>query len=852
MDDIKQKLKLIDKQLTTPADTYRKTITTAPLLTGAIGLITGILLQSLLGLAFWLYPIILITVSLICLHLFFGRKLINTQLFSITAAVAFLCLGAIRLDYYNHQPPNDISTIATDEPALATIRGTIVTDPRISKPKWEFARFKFTDPSTSFYLKTTQIKTINGWADIKGTVRVRVGEPVMDLSAGDNIEAYCITKKNQHNTNPGQFDFHGYLERRNISVNASIKTRNGITLRQNYRNNIFWRLRTSLRNKTARALLSDSDDRDTSLIEALLLGHRQNIDHETYNAFRRTGLLHFISLSGMHLGILAAIIWWLCKIAGLLKTSRAIVCALSVAVFLLIVPPRAPTLRAAIICWLFCLSLVFRRKANPLNTLSLAAIILLLIRPTQLYEAGFQLSFASVLAIMLLSDRIFFFLSDKLNLSRTQPQKRSIIAKTLHTSTQYILRLLAVGIAAWIGGAGLLLYHFYTINPLASVWTVITFPLVALILTFGFMKIILSFLLPTVAALLAHVLAALSELLVEIVKAFSHLQISQINIGRTPLLLILLLYTLVIIIFFINLKRPVIKRIICASVALLLILFLVITRSRTMHRSDLILNVLDVGHGQAILAQLPPNKNILFDAGSLHRTDIGTRTVGPFMAYAAIVRLDAIIISHNDIDHINGIPEIARARKIDTVYANETFFSEAESAPRRLLVRCLRERGHNIQSITDKLNFKSPAKIRTIWPTNEILQKHDFAENDKSSVSLIEFANVNILLCSDIEQPAQRSLLQTYPDLKADIVILPHHGSDATLDPAFTQKLHAKILISSCGPKSYTSKTIQSQKETTRHFSTAKDGAITCRISKEGKIKIQTYATRRRVELLPE
>ncbi len=158
-----------------------------------------------------------------------------------------------------------------------------------------------------------------------------------------------------------------------------------------------------MRQTATQALLGNLslEDRSRGLLEALLLGYRGHIDSTTYRAFRKTGLLHFISLSGMHLGILVGIIWWLCKTAGLTKPARAIICIIAIGVFLLIVPPRAPTLRAAVICLVFCLSFFFRRKSNSLNTLSLAAITLLLIRPTNLFEAGWQLSFASVLGLIL-------------------------------------------------------------------------------------------------------------------------------------------------------------------------------------------------------------------------------------------------------------------------------------------------------------------------------------------------------------------------------------------------------------------------------------------------------------------
>jgi competence protein ComEC len=272
--------------------------------------------------------------------------------------------------------------------------------------------------------------------------------------------------------------------------------------------------------------LGDLPDEGSSrgLLEALLLGNRRDVDSDTYRAFLRTGLLHLISLSGMHLGILFGIIWLAAKTAGLMKRPRAMICAIAVGVFLIIVPPRAPTIRAAIICWAFCASLLLRRRPNPINTLSLAAIILLLMRPTQLFEAGWQLSFGSVVAIILFTKRIEAFLNELLT-DQLPSAKIPAVGSAL-------LRLFAVGLAAWLGTAGILLYHFYTITPLASIWTVLVFPLVSAILALGFLKMILFFLLPTLSTVLGVAVVFLSDALIWIVEVIARLEISQMLIGR--------------------------------------------------------------------------------------------------------------------------------------------------------------------------------------------------------------------------------------------------------------------------------------------------------------------------------
>jgi len=867
MDEIQRKLELIDKQLSGGfINSYRRVISTSPLLFIAIGLIAGIMIQNTFGLSvfIWLTFLVLLTTAAIFLfiikHPFINDPYITAHL----AFACFTCLGAIRLTTFHQAGPNDIRNLVRVERQLATVRGLIITEPYINKNRdWEFAKFAFTDPASSFYLKVKEAETKTGWVKVAGTVRVQVSEPILDLKTGDYIQIYCWLDRFKKATNPGQFDVSQYLARKNVFIAAHVQSRDGIEIlrfsQDDKRSGIFTQIKGKMRKKAAQALLDSSSPEDPSrgLLEALLLGYRGNIDNETYRVFHKTGLLHFISLSGLHLGILAGTIWWLCKVAGLMKRARAAICIIVIAIFLLIVPPRAPTVRAAIICFAFCISFFFRRKSNPLNTLSLAAIILLLIRPTNLFEAGWQLSFASVLGILLFCERTYFFLYEKITgipWVKKAP-KTKLVFRIISRPGPYLLRLFSTGITAWLGGAGILLYHFYTINPLTSIWTVITFPLVAGILTLGFLKIILSFLLPSAAAILGLIVNGLSVSLIWIVKLLAQLDFSQILIGHTSAKLIILYYCFILLAFFVHFRNPLIKKVVCTVMLLAIIVFLGAVKWQRTHRNNLILTALDVGHGQAILARLPGKANILFDAGSLHKNDVGSRIVAPFLDYSGINKIDAIIISHNDIDHINRIPEIVEHCAVGGVYANDAFFSQKDQwGTAKFLGESLAKKDFEIQALSIELNLHSNAKIKVLWPNKQIQVNENLGDNDKSAVCLIEFAGRKILLCSDIENFAQKELLQLYPNLKVDIVVVPHHGSVKTLEDGFLESLDAEISICSCGRRDY-ERHQENNEHRTRNsnyrtvnakfrkgFYTAKDGAITLYITKDGAIKFAAKA----------
>jgi competence protein ComEC len=847
VDIIKKKLELIDFKLALgPRYVVRQIIDAAPLVLPAVAIILGIFLQNIIKLPilFWL---VLVILSAAAASIYIASKRTKSNLY-IIVCLAFFCsisLGAIRLNSYRYLPANDVSNLVGKEPTLATIRGTIITEPYVSDNNdWVFSRFKITDPVSSFYLKMTEAEGKTGWFDISGIVRVQVDEPVMDLKAGDNVQIYCWLEKIQPLTNPGEFDFRKKLANDNIFISASVKTRDGIELLRNQGKSTSFSNITNYLQKAARGILAEGlleeESNSKALIAALVLGDRTKIDHQTNIAFRKTGLLHFLSLSGLNFVMMIAFVWQVCTLTGLGKKRQAIICIAVSVLFVLAVPPNPPVLRAAVISLVFCASFLFRREPNPFNSLALAAIILLLFKPLDIYNASWQLSFSTTLGILLFFRRIQLFLYEKTSaLLKLIPEEGKLSLLINEKLLLTILGLFSAGLAAWLGGAGIMLYHFFYISPLTAIWTVIASPFVFLIMITGLLKIVISFFLPSVAAILGIVVTGLSYLLIWLVKIFAKVSFSEILVGQVSGELIIFYYCVLIFVAFCLFRRQPLRKVISLALILILAVSIISIKFQRTYYSNLILSCLDVGHGQAILVQLPQNKNLLFDAGSLHKSDVGRRIIIPFLRSQGISKIDAIIISHNDIDHINAIPEVVSDVKTKSIFANDDFLIDNENTGSpRFLYEYLKNLGFNVQNF-DKLQINSAAGIKILWPPKDALDNNQLSDNDRSAVILINFAGIKILFCSDIEKFAQQKILTNYPGLKADIVTVPHHGSTTNTDPNFIEKLSPKFLICSSGPTQY-----ENQKEIEKtgiRLFTARDGAIQLVISKSGKITYDTF-----------
>lgn len=846
MNAVERQLRIIDKERHERQHFYSDLFKKSPLLFAAVGLMGGIIVQDTFALSSYLWMALLtctIAAAIMAIQKgdragspLQGRATQRTvQIMGYLSVIAFACLGAIRLTTYSTPAGNDIRVLVGEDKTLATIRGQIASEPlREDRGDWEFADFVFTDPSTSFYLNITEVKSIDGWRKAVGTVRMQVGEPILDLKVGDHIQAYCWLDKFKPAQNPGQFDVKTYLARKNVYVAAFVKTRTGIELLQRPAAPTWRTMLLKIKLKARQLLLGQTrvETDEQAMLAALLLGQRNTISNEISTAFFKTGLIHILALSGGHVVALIAIVWWFCKIAGLGKRRRAAVCLFFIVLFTLVVPPDASVLRASIIGIFFCISIIITRTPNSLNTLALSAIILILLRPLEFYQAGWQLSFACVLGILLLTGTIENLIHRRTADWCILDDEKSTWLSLVKRGGTATVQIFAVGIAATIGGAGILLYHFYTITPLTILWTILITPLVTVILTVGFLKIVLAVLLPTASAAFGALTIPLSQFFIYAVEGMARIDHTQTLIGAVPIWLILFYYAAVIFIAFVSLKNRRLKNMLSIAAIAVCVGAVGYCKFGNTYRNDLELSVLSVGHGQSIVAKLPGTQTILFDCGSLTGKDIGRRIVIPFLNYSGIDGIDAVFISHYDIDHINGIAEIVEQKPVGHIYQDS---GEPMPKAAAFLEQCLKNNGKAIESPPQSITATG-ATISVLWPTAQAPLPASANPNNNSQVIVIAYAGRKILLCSDIEKEAQQNILEMYPDLNVDVLLLPHHGSTNTRLPVFVEKLAPPVILCSCGRSRF--EKYQADPNT---LYTCRNGAVTIVIGKTGTITVRPF-----------
>jgi competence protein ComEC len=816
----------------------------APLIPFAVAFLLGILFVDAAYAEFHLLRIILACVLLAaaaCFGLSF-KKSSTARLTLILACSCLLAFALASVRYYSILviPPNHISHYLHDKQReLATLKGKVIS-PVLTNMISTDSSIPWLEPKSSFYLKTTEIKNGPGWEKTSGIVRVQTAEPIHHVRPGNTVLIYCWLSRFEPPANPGQFDLSNYMRQHGVRLAATVETREAIEVLDSS-SSLITRARSLLHHAAANALLDETmtDDDASALASALLLGQRNTLNPLMMAAFRDTNLAHYISLSGMHVGILAGSLWVALRATGLAKRPRAALCIILILMYALIVPPRAPTMRAVILSCFFFGSVFFVQRPSPMNTLALSAIVLMFIRPYDVFSAGWQLSFLSVLGILLFYEHVRYYLL-KWFFYPVIPFFYTRFVGAQHV-LHCIIEMLAVGLSAWLAIAGILLFYFGRVNPLSPLWTVLVFPFVIVLLYAGFLKILLSAIFPTAAALLGWLVNIAASGFEKTVLLLAKIDVCRFTSYRPSMFLISVIYLLVTALYLIPSRYEWTKKSVLLGLVFCFFFPSVWQNIMLKNRNTLEMVCLSVGHGQAIVLSGPANEYILFDAGSITHQQIAEKTIAPYLQYRSIFKLDAAYLSHGDLDHINGLSDLAAYVPIRSIYSNCALIESAQKPSVEKDLKDRFEELHQTLTLVEDYHDSKGLTITSLWPSEETAAEPSILENDKSQVLLIEYAGRKILLCGDIEIYAQQKLLHALPELRVDVLVLPHHGSTTNLNPGFVENFKPQAVIASCATNRVKNAYHPPTASGTQAFYTATDGAVTVKIKADSTLTTVGY-----------
>ena len=643
------------------------------------------------------------------------------------------------------------------------LRGWVVDDPVVLRDRRQLL------------FRVEEAWWAGGWRRCPGTVRVSLREegPGLPLRFGDRLEMSVRLRRPRNFRNPGAFDYQRYLEGEGIHLLGSVKSTRLVRILPGQRGRgeiLVHRLRARLLRRLAWTFPEKEDEEPRRFLEAILLGQRRGAEGDFEKIFRKTGVYHILSISGLHFALLMG---GLGRAVKLLPGGRRLAPVLLGGAGLLYVALSGgddPILRSAISALFLAAGRMTGRRMSPLDAQAHSGILLLALHPLHLFEPGFQLSFLVTFGI----------------LSGATP-----IWPGLRPSGR-IGKALAVSANAWTVSTPVLAAEFFQISPIALILNLAAAPFLSgslllgaclLALPCGWMGTLLHLLLGGFSCVCRAALAlpgafvrvpAPSSLLL---MAFAALLLARrIAAGRAG-------------------KREA-ARMALFLLALLLAMAFFPGASRHDGRLDCV--VLDVGQGDAILLRLPGGENILVDAGGFTGTDfdVGEKVVVPALLTLGVRRLDLAVVTHVQQDHGGGIPAVLEAFSPREIWLGR---ASARSALLSRIARLAREREIPVlHPAQGALRCLGSACIEVLHPPANH-PAGDGVSNDDSLVLRLACAGNAVLLTGDLEREGEIFLLASHAPLQSDLLKVAHHGSSSSTSEVFLEAVRPSFAIISAG-----------------------------------------------------
>ena len=790
----------------------------SPAAAAALPYIAGMVIAHFINLpSAWLWGVL--TVGL--LTMFVTHRFSQSALFTLAAAFALICAGSLVFHEHNRPLPEDDVCGFADLPVLTTIEGVICT-PMESSGQCKIA-----------VLAVDSVWVLGEGFRASGRCLIKFYESVTDIDYGDRIVARGQLRLPSGERNPGEFNYRRHLAAQHIhSIFTVASASQAMLLSRGEGNRLVAAIVPPVRRFVGAFIDRQIGGQPGALLKGLLLGVRGDIDPELREAFAEVGVIHVLAVSGLHVGFIAALLLGLLSFLRIPNPWRTMLAILGLFTYALLTGFKPPVLRAAIMATVLLVGALLQRRTNVINSLAVAAMIILTLNPLHLFEPGFQLSFVAVLGIALFSRRVLEIF-ERRTLNWQEKGKGWPIA---------VLTLAAVSLSAQLATLPLTAYYFNRLPLYSLPANLLVVPAVQIIVALGFMSTLFAALLYPLGTLLADAVWLWLSVLTVWVTRIADLPFASLTVPRLPPL-----WTAVFCLLCAALLSR--RRRGVMLIAALLLVNVQVWHDALGQNSVLKVTFFDVGQGDAALLQFPNGRTMLVDAGDCTEYwDSGRQVILPYLRRFGIRKIDTLLLTHPHADHVGGAAALMQKVKIGRVVKTNALSDDPMAAQIDSLIHAKRLPVRPVAA-GDTLLLDPDVLLMVLHPTTGC-NGNTTKPNDCSIVLKVVYHGRSLLLSGDAEIAGEQQMLRFGDLLTSDVWKIGHHGSATASGQPFRQAVRAQYGVVSvaahnrCGLPSK-KLLMQMQNEGMRLLRTDQVGAVQIVLTSTGVIRLAKKTTSR-------
>ena len=623
------------------------------------------------------------------------------------------------------------------------------------------------------YKKSKDKTTI--WVKGKEKVLVNYYSDI-NVSYGDYIYVYGVFKKPKENGNFNLFNYKRYLLSNKINY---VVTASKITIIKK-NDNVFYILKNNLLKRI------ESANKSKGYILAFLYADKSLIEKDVYTKYQKIGVSHLFAVSGMHVSLISIV---LLKLLNKIKErKRYIIVSIFLSIYLFLTNFTISMVRATFQFILFFINKSFKLNIDNSNLVLFLFSILVIINPYNIYNIGFLFSFIISFTLIRCSKLI----------------KGKFIIKSPKTS-----------LISFFSSMPVLINNFFEVNFLGIILNIIYIPFVSYIL---FPLSLVTVLFPS----LDNILYMFISYFEKITDFFSNIKFLSFSICKMNIFLIIMYY----LIFIYILKRK--KKLIYKIIIVIISLTFLINNGRIVNNE---ISILDVGQGDSSLIRLK-NKNILIDTGGNINYDISKNILIPYFKSVGIKKIDYLVLTHGDYDHIGEAINLVENFKVEKVIFNCGPYNDLEN---------------ELIEVLDKKKIKYYTCIKELNIDNNklhFLQTKEYDnENENSNVIYMELNGYKFMFMGDAGVEKEKDILEKYNVSKIDVLKIGHHGSKTSSDKKFIDEMNPKYSVISVGKNNrygHPNKEVLNNLDNSKIYRTDINGEIKIKI-KRNNFNIKTY-----------